>query len=248
MGTKISDLSAIATMVADDDVTVVVQSGVTKKAAYSVVRDYLRWQLIAAASYTTTPASTSRITMSDTSAFLVGLPVKYTYGAVTYYGIVTAVSANAYIDIAGAPLDTGVVLTALYVGLPEMVMQVDFYVDANYGDGAADLLATDMFTYFKWRNPAAYLVKFSVVHATADTGVAQPKINVKVAGSSVSTNDSNNGIQLSTAGTWVDNSAVAISAANYDIAAGDAIEVRCTAAGTNGDASDLTVSCLFVIG
>lgn len=203
------------------------------------------WRVIAGTAFTATPASTSTLTMSDTSAVYVGDGIKYTDGRGTYYAIVTAVSANTSITIAGAAFDTGSDVTALYVG-NNKIIQMDFFDSGTYGDGANDLLAADMNTYSKWQGRKAYLVSFSAVHKTADTGAAQPKINVKVNAAAVSTNDTNNGVQLSTAGTWVDNSAVAINTSNYDINRGEAIEITCTAAGTNGDASDLTVSLVFV--
>jgi hypothetical protein len=202
------------------------------------------WRTVTASSYTATPASTSTLTMSDTSAVNVGDAIKYTDGRGTYFAVITAVTANTSITIAGAAFDTGSNLTALYVG-NNKVIQLDFCISGLYADGTGDLLAADMNTYFKWQGRKAYLVAFSAVHKTADT-TTNPKINVKVNGSAVSTNDSNNGVQLSTAGTWVDNSAVAISTSNYDINRGEAVEINCTAAGGTADAANLTVSCVFV--
>ena len=95
--------------------------------------------------------------------------------------------------------------------------------------------------------PPAYLVAFAATCGEADTGAAQPKVNVKVDDSLVSTNDSNKGLQVSgTPGTWTANSAIAVSVSNYAITKGDSIEVRCTEAGTNADAADLTINLLFV--
>jgi hypothetical protein len=202
------------------------------------------WVTIDSSKYTATPSSTSQIAMSDTSDVSIGNGIKYTDSRGTYYAIVTAISANTSITIAGATLSTGADLTELNVGTDKTV-QLDFVVPGAYGDGANDLLANDANTYFKWKANKAYLVDFSGVHGTAD-GTANPKVNIKIDSSLVSTNDSNNGIQLSTAGTWVDNSAVAISTTNYEIDRGDSIEVACTVAGTDGDAQDLTVSLAFV--
>jgi len=182
--------------------------------------------------------------MSDTSAVNVGDAIKYVDGRGTYFAVITAVTANTSITIAGAAFDTGSNLTALYVG-NNKVIQLDFFISGTYADGTGDLLASDMNTYFKWQGRKAYLVAFSAVHKTADT-TTNPKINVKVNAAAVSTNDSNNGVQLSTAGTWVDNSAVAVNTSNYDINRGESVEINCTAAGGTGDAANLTVSCVFV--
>lgn len=252
----IADLASIATLVAGDLVVVVHDPGtgmelstITFPNFVGEVEDELidgpldRWEIIATSRYTVTPASTSRLTMSDTTGITVGSPIKYTIGGTTYYGLVTAVSADSYIDVAGAPLGGDV--TALALGNPEKVVQYDFFVSSTYGDGADDLLDADMNTAFRWGLGAAYLVAFAGIHKTDDTGADQPKINVKVAGSAVSTNDSNNGIELST--SWVENSAVAINASNYGITRGDAVEVACTVAGSNSDAEDLTVTAVFIL-
>lgn len=207
---------------------------------------FQRWKYVAASKYTATPSDTDTLTMSDTSDMATGLPIKYTIGGTTYYGVVVAVSANTSIDIWGASLGGDV--TALYVGTAEMVLTASFFVDATYGDGAeTDLLTNDQDTMFKWTNGKSYLVGFSGTHATADTGAAQPKVNVQINNAAVSTNDSNNGIQLGAADTWVNNSAVAINTSNYDINWGEELEIACTVAGTNTDAEDLTIQCVFVM-
>lgn len=234
--------------VARDDEFVVVQDealvAVTIAEAVEDLQDYGlgRWALLATGDYTATPASTSRITMSDTSLMAVGLPVKYVIGGTTYYGLVTVVSTDAYIDVAGAPLSS--TITALYVGSAELVIEADFFVADTYGDGVADLLDADEDTAFRWGVAKAYLVAFAVKHKTNDTGANQPKINMKVAGNLVSTEDSNNGPAVST--SWVENSAVAINTSNYNISRDDAVEVSCTSAGSNGDAAHLTVTATFV--
>jgi hypothetical protein len=82
---------------------------------------------------------------------------------------------------------------------------------------------------------------------TVDTDT-QPKVNVKIASGLVFTGDSNKGIQLSaTPGTWVAPTAVALNTTNYDIVRGDAIDIRCTEAGVNGDAECLSLFCTFVL-
>lgn len=247
---KISELTEATSLTASDEIPVV-QASTTKRVGVDTLRSDIRaearWNLVATSKYTATPASTSRITMSDTTDMVVGLPLKYTYNSVTYYGIVAAISAGTYIDIAGAPLDVAHNLTALRIGQPEMVAQVPFFVSGTYGNGLADLLLADMNAYQRWKLPAARLVQFEATHATADTGASQPKVNVKVGGNAVGTQDSNNGLQLGAAGTWVACSAVSINTTNYVVSYGSALEVSCTAAGSNGDASDLSGNMIFVL-
>lgn len=239
---------------ADTDKLLVSQGGIAKYTALSALADYIAaestepsWTTISGTKYTATPASTSTVTFSDTSDLAVGRPVRYTYNGTTYYGIITAVSANASMTVAGAPLDVGHDITALAIGTPAQVVAMDLKVAGTYADNTEDILAAEGNQYVRWRRSAAYLVALSATHKTADTGAAQPKLNVKVAGNLVSTQDSNAGLQLSTAGAWVDGSAVAISTSNYDVAWSDAIELRCTAPGTNGDALDLSACLIFVL-
>jgi len=243
---------AVTALTAEDDFCLV-QGGALMRVDLGDLADYvvaqageLPWTLVGSSKYTATPPTTSTLTMSDTSDMAIGKPIRFTQSATNYYAIVTALSANASITIAGAPLDTGAQVTELRVGPPETVEQVEFKVSGAWAASVQDVLAAVAKTYFKWQRQDAYLVAISAVHATADTGAAQPKLNVKVAGDLVSTEDSNAGLQLSTAGTWVDGSAVAISASNYKISRGDAVEIRCTSTGSNADAEDLTVSLVFV--
>ena len=208
------------------------------------------WTLMATSKYTAEPASTSTITMSDTSDMVVGRAIKYAYGGTTYYGMVTAITTNTNITLAGAPLVTGggSNLTALYLGAPEKLVQMSLFVSGTFADATNDdLLKSDMKSPKKWVGPPAYLVRFSMTQGVVDTGANQPKVNVSVDGSYVSTNDSNNGIQL--AGQWAyPTTVVDISTSNYDVAWGDEFEVGCTVAGSNADAEDLTVECCIVLG
>jgi hypothetical protein len=204
------------------------------------------WKIIPTANYTSAPFSTSRITMSATAGMVVGLPVRYKIGGTYYYGIVTTVSSNAYIDVAGASL-TGSV-TELSVGTPQKLHQEMIYVAGKYGDGAADLLDADLKQHYIWKRPKAYLVQFAATHDTAAGGAGtQPKVNVKVNGTAVWTNDSGYGVQLSaTPATWTSSSAIAVDTSYYDINSGEALEVNCTVAGNDTNAADLSVALVFV--
>jgi hypothetical protein len=252
IGTYTDSLSLA--VLADADKIIVSQSGIPAYTTLSALAAYVidetadpQWETISATKYTTTPASTSTVTFSDTSDLAVGRAVRYAYGGTTYYGIITAISTNALMTIAGAPLDVGQALTALAIGTPGQVEVMDLQVEGSYADNVEDVLAGTANRYVRWRKSAAYLVAISATHKTADTGAAQPKLNAKVAGNLVSTQDSNNGLQLSTAGTWVNGSAVAISAANYAVAFNDSLELRVTAAGTNLNAANLSACLVFVL-
>lgn len=244
----LSALTAAAT-VGDSDLLYLVTGGADRKVTFATLREALdqeaRWSPIPSANYTATPASTSQITFADTTGIQPGMPLRYEYGGSTYYGIVTAVSADASITVAGAPLDAGTDLTGVWLGRPEQVQVMSLFVGGAYGDGAdADLLANDMASPLKWMQSPGCLVALSVIEGAADSGV-EPKVNIQIADAAVSTEDGGNGVQVGV--SWVDGSAVAISASNYRAEFGDEIEVACTVAGGTGDAEDLTVLAVFVM-
>lgn len=229
-------------------------------AADYVLDDSTGYRAVNTGRYSTTPLSTSQFTVTNTDDFELrdsaglangtiakGLPVRFVISGTAYYGIVTDGVQNTSITIAGASI-TGT-FSALCVGPFEKVVQRVFPMTAavDYSNTVSVThLATFGRTYFKWRGPRGYLVTYSVVHQVA-AATTQPKINVLVAGSRVGTFDSNQGIQPTTAGTWVDNSAVAINTSNYDINNDEALEVEVTAAGTGTAGDYLTVSCTFVL-
>ncbi len=239
---------------ADTDKVFVSQGSVARMTALSELADYVvgattspLWTTVSPANYTPTPASTSSVTFSDTTELSVGKPVRYAYNGTTYYGIVSSIASNASITISGAPLDVGHDITALAVGAPSQLVVMDLTVAGVYADNTEDILAGTANSYIRWKKSTARLVGFSATHKTADTGAAQPKLNVKVDGSLVSTQDSNAGLQLSTAGAWVDGSVVAISIPNYSVSWNSSLDLRITAAGTNGNAANLSVALIFVL-
>ncbi len=207
--------------------------------------DATDWQLIASSKYTATPASTSSITMSDTSDLKVGMALRYSDSGGPFYAIVDSIVTNTSIAVKGAPLDTGDDLTLLYFSF-ENVIQFNATIAGLYGASAdANLLATIAKFPFQWQGRKSYCVAFKASQETVDA-TAQPKININCNNLKVSTNDTNNGIQLSTSNAFVENSAIAISTTNYEIEDGEELEIECTVAGTAGDAENLNVEIIFV--
>lgn len=225
-------------------------SGNVLRCTLDVLRDYLtnyggaRWRKIDTADYTATPASTSTITFTVdyTANVKAGMPLKYTIGGTTYYGMLTT-SAAALWTIAGATL--GGDITALYVGTPEMLRTVNLHVAGDYDAGIADLKPAVL-----WYGPPAYVVNFAAAQVGVDTGT-EPKLNIEVAGSAVSSNDTSLGITMSgSANTWVSHhtaSPIAINTTNYSIAFGEEIRATLTAAGGTGDATDISVTIAVVV-
>lgn len=193
--------------------------------------------------------SDSTLACADTAAnqarFKVGIPMRYADTEGTWnYGIITSYSSGT-VSIAGAPIDTAHD-SIFYCGSPDIVEQLDFFIGGIYGDVAQDLLLNKMNTYFTWGMSKAYLVRFHAVHKTVDDGT-EAFINMKINTALVSTDNTNDGIQLSTTGTKVYNTAIGINTTNYIVTNGDSIEVACTVVGGGTThAEDLTVSCIFI--
>ena len=242
-----TDVSSNGWVINEDDLASDLDTKVpTQQSVKAYVANFRApWLVIATGSYTATPTDTDTLAMSATAGMAVGLPLQYTIGGTVYRGRVVAVSADTSIDIQGAPMGGDV--TKLEVGEVSRVAVIPMYVDSTYGNATdTDLLWNDMSTKVIWDLGKAYCIGFQATHKTVDTGT-EPKVNVNVGGSAVSTNDTNNGIQLGATGVMVKNSAVAINTTNYSVDFGDAVTPTCTVAGGTGDAANLTVQAVFVL-
>lgn len=195
-------------------------------------------------SFTGTPASTSTLTMTAdrTGTIKVGMGLKYVISSVTYYGIVTAITSGL-LTIAGAPLSSTV--SELYWCDASRVIQADFFVPGAFADAAnTGLLASDARTKFRWSLGQAYCVQILHTVRVDDSGANQPRVTISINGSVVGTDNSSAGQAV--AETWTP-TVVGINVSNYDINTGEAIEIVTDDYGSNNDATDLTVSALFVI-
>lgn len=194
--------------------------------------------------FAATPASTSTLTMTEdeTATIKVGYGLKYTISGVTYYGIVTAITSGL-LTIAGAPLSSTV--SELYWCDASRVIQADFFVPGAFADAAnTGLLASDARTKFRWSLGQAYCVQILHTVRVDDSGANQPRVTISINGSVVGTDNSSAGQAV--AETWTP-TVVGINVSNYDINTGEAIEIVTDDYGSNNDATDLTVSALFVI-
>jgi len=202
-----------------------------------------RW--IQVSNFTSAPTSTSTITTTSdlTGSIKVGNALRYTIGGVDYFGIITAITSTL-ITIAGAPL-SGTITALYFTNNPNATVQVDFMIPGKFADSAnTNLLASDAFTKFAWMLSEARLVQFRATVFTADTGAANPIVNVSVGGNNVCTSNSNAGLTVGT--SWV-STTVDISTANYVVSRGAAFEIVTDASGTNDDATYLTISMVLVV-
>jgi len=192
-----------------------------------------------------TVSSTSRLSISDTTGLFEGFPLRYLIGSTMYYGIIDAVVEDSYVDVRGAPIIGE--LVSLEVGPPERVTQLDFFVSGEcLIDGEDDALLADyMYTYFSWNLPGAYLVAISATVSLDDT-VSDPYVNVSIDGNNVCSDSAGAGV-AAIQDSWTDSSLVGIYPNYYNASWRSLIEIACTVAGGGADASDLTVSCTFVV-
>tara|TARA_R100001163_G_C5015526_1_gene160011 strand:- start:143 stop:691 length:549 start_codon:yes stop_codon:yes gene_type:complete len=181
--------------------------------------------------------------MSNVTDLAVGLPLRLTTSAGTKYLIITNVQPS-YIDVKGPTLGSDSI-TAMNVGKPEMVSDMNLFVAGSYATATTVQLMKDkMETYYRWRASTAHVVEACFINHVADSTTA-PKLNVRIGGNRLLTDDSGNGVQVSGAGTWNDSSFVDL--ANSTISRNSALELEVTAAGGDGDASDLTMTMTFIV-
>ena len=201
--------------------------------------------LTASTDFATTPASTSTITMlvDKTANILPGASIRYVQSGTSYYAQVTAITSGL-MTIRGAPLNTGVAISALYYDTGE-VLEVLVTVLGTYEDTTdSTLLLTDAKMYFVWKKKKSYLVGYDAYSVTADSGATKGKVNIMLNGAAVGTDNSNAGLAISANATLY-SSGVGISTSNYDVNYGELVDIKATA-GTNGNATNLTVMMVFV--
>jgi len=189
--------------------------------------------------YLATPPSTSIITtlVDRAGTIVLGTPICYQVAGVKYIGTVKNVTINT-ITISGPPI-TGDI-EGLYLGVPEMINQVDYLIPGAFASAISNtLIKTFKKSHSVWRGPPAYLVAVGCIVNTLDSSGAQPYVNVAINGNKVITG---NGLQVASV---VQSTTINIDPARYRITAGDTIEIT-TTKGTIGNASDLTMFLTFV--
>lgn len=207
--------------------------------------------LVSTTDFSTTAASTSTITMvtDQTATIKPGMAIRFTLSGTVYYAVCTAITSNL-LTIAGAPLTTTAsALTALSYGLlPPYVERIAI---PGYWSDSADtaLIASDLLTPYVWAGARAYLVRIRAYSRTVDSSASTyARVNARIGSTTtdyVSTSNSNAGLQLGTAATWVATT-IDIATAKYLVALGDTVELKTDGNGGNDDSADLFVELTFV--
>lgn len=256
---KLSELPSVESF-SGDDIAVIVRDGQTVKiraadmveAAVDRVIDTveasqeIRWRSIPKEDLEPTPISSSRIGIAS-SAFRVGLPVRWTVDGVNYFGMVADASPGNYIDVRGPAIDVAKTISDVAMGGAERVAQLEIFIAGGYGASLGEKIASAMKSYSRWSMGPARVVSFAAAHNRADT-TSQPKVNIKLNGNPVSSADGGLGVRLpNTAGQWTENPLATIVAADYAVSYGSTFEVEVTAVAGTGNASGLTVNIVIVL-
>jgi hypothetical protein len=191
------------------------------------------------------------ISVADTAANVAlvrpGVPYRGadTIGTWRYVQVKTVTDAGATLTV---DLE-GVAITAAFdaycqIGAASLVPEPTYItIPGQYADGAqAALLLTDLL----WINPPHSQVKRYLVRAcyrpiTDDTGAAQSAMQLLINGAAAHT-----ALTLTDA-AWTCTSAATIDATTYDQLYGETLELSTDAAGTNDDASNLSVVLTWVL-
>lgn len=211
---------------------------------------YAAWTAIEYPVYMT---DTDTITIVDNATtdvyFKAGLPIKFIISSVSYYAqiiSVTSADGTTTVEIVGAPFTQSLAENQVYGGTLNNVRQLNFSINGFFADAAdTTLLANDMFTYYKWDLPKAYLCKTSIRAKTIDSGATNSRVNVTLGDSDVLTSNSNLGLTVSN--SWVNNTLGEINTSNYDVNYGDTVEIKVDNYSTNKDAKDLSVQLNFIL-
>lgn len=253
MGIKISALPA-AGSINNTDVFPLSQGSTTRKVEWSTMLSALLTATSASAisgsAYTALPASVSTINFSNTTGLTVGMPIRVTQSSqgVAKFYIITALTTNTQITVAGPPLVIGDAISEIATVPVSRAVQMDVFIPGTYdfsGSTSGLILANNRMSV-RWQMPRARLVRASFAHRTPNTGT-QSNVNVSIAGTNVFTDNTGAGALMSgSANTWVSIGAGTAALANYVVNFGDAIELALTAAG-NLDSRDLSASLSFVL-
>lgn len=178
-----------------------------------------------------------------------GLPISWIQAGGTHnYGVIRDITSGV-VSIAGPAMDTSADLQALWIGRPEMVRQLQFFIPGVVGTSAAEQLSSVLGYKPVWAAPPAYLVDFSMELGT-EAGTANPFFNMVTwngaAWRSVSSANTSAGIKVSAVAP-TKNFIGTIIPAYYRLTYGQRIGVFCSTARVGSDPEDLSVSATLVM-
>ncbi len=205
----------------------------------------------AAGAFTRTADATFTVTdnAANQDTFRAGRPLRFRQNATSawQYAMVRAYAAGT-VTLAGAALTSAIGADSdremLYGDMTRLHTEVLVF-NGYFADSAdATLIANDLVAALPWPKGKAYLVHFKVKPRIDDTGAAQPRVNITLAGNAVGTSNASAGLSVIDTG-WTETT-TDINAANYGVTLGQTVEVSVDNNSTNKDARDLTVIATWV--
>lgn len=196
----------------------------------------------------------STFTVTDNAVnqaiFVSGRPIRFRQnsGTAWLYAVVTAY-ASGTVNLRGAPYTSTIGADAgrqmQYGDMARLVQETFAFAGRFAAVATTQALQDLLLLQYAWTRGAARCVCFFVRPLADDSGASQPHVNVKCNGNLVGTANSNAGLAVSDA-AWV-GTVTDIATENTAIRFGQTLEVAVDAAGTNGDARDLTLILNFVL-
>lgn len=195
--------------------------------------------------FTATPYSTSTLDLTaDLSATVpVGSSLEYVIGGTTYYGQVYAVSTSPNQLVVNGPPLSGDVTSLKYGG--GVITQLPIPINGFYEDADSSTVVASKGRYtLPWLKATSYIVGFQASSIVHDGGATHGFVNVLCNGQTVSTSNTNKGLEIAGNG-MVYKTAVDIDPTHYQILNEQFIEVK-VAKGSSGDAQDLSLTVVLI--
>lgn len=220
------------------------------------VLDLRRWRVVNESAYNREPMNAYCISVTNTSSFVPGLPVRVVQtGPIETYAVIHEIVTNARVTIRGPGLQQDAPIIMLMLGRPEMVV-VERMIRMNatpYNTVARRIMwhavAHGQGYPHVWRRATGYCVHFAATHAVPDTA-AQPYVNVilKSARRLSKANDSKGVQMLGTPNVPAESPAGSIDRNAYHIMYGEEFDVLVTdIAGCAKNAAHPMCEIVFVL-
>lgn len=198
--------------------------------------------------YTTTPASASTLTMlvDRTGDIKPGDAIKWELAGPVYrYSVVASITANL-LTLYGPPLtEGGAVAHAWYAdGTAGRVVPLHLNLSGPYAEATSATALWDIGAIkMPWLNRKAHLARFG--GTASGVSATPPKFNAVVNGALAASDNSNDGVAITVAGTLV--WAATLVPANVEIEFGELVEIKITQTGADPADVDLTFCSLWVL-
>lgn len=183
-------------------------------------------------------------TTSDLSGTLsAGMPIRIEQSGSYGYGIISEVSSTHFSVIGGAFENASI--DGLWFGSPEKVFQKEFLISGAYGTTTFEILENINRQYVRAGYARTTCVSFEVKNYT-DAGTTNPSVNVTIAGTVACSENSDDGLYVSSSWQTVPHGTI-VKGATWDAHAALGIECTNAEVADGQSAEDLSVIVIFVV-